>query len=145
MRLLYVEDSEETRVAGTLALRLRGHEVEPFAYAPSAVEALEGGLSVDAIVLDWVLPCHSGQWFLEECSFRGLARGVPVVILTGYPNLAAGAEAAAVLVKPVSVDELVMTLKEVTAPAWRNRQRPAGTPPGPAEAPGRPIGLSAHA
>jgi CheY-like chemotaxis protein len=134
MRLLYVEDSEETRAAGTLALRLYGHEVTPFVYAPSAIDALEGGLRVDAIVLDWVLPCHPGQWFLDECSDRGLARGVPVVILTGYPNLAAGAEAAAVLVKPVSVDELVTTLKEVTAPAWRDRQRRARASPVPPRA-----------
>jgi CheY-like chemotaxis protein len=145
MRLLYVEDSEETRAAGTLALRLRGHEVEPFAYAPSAVEALEGGLSVDAIILDWVLPCHSGQWFLDECSVRGLAWGVPVVILTGYPDLAVGAEAAAVLIKPVTVDELVMALKEVTAPAWRNLSTAGVSAPGPAEGAGRPIDLSAHA
>jgi DNA-binding NtrC family response regulator len=134
MRLLYVEDSEDTRAAGTLALRLHGHEVEPFASAPSAVEALEGGLGVDAIVLDWALSCYPGQWFLDECSFRGLARGVPVVILTGYPNLAAGAEVAATLLKPVNMDELEMTLKEVTAPAWRNRHRPAGASPVPPRA-----------
>jgi CheY-like chemotaxis protein len=126
MKVLYVEDSEDTRAAATLALRLHGHEVESFADAPSAIAALEGELRVDAIILDWVLPCYPGQWFLDECNFKGLARGVPVVVLTGYGQLAEGAEAAAVLLKPVNTDELVMTLKEVTAPAWWRRQRRAG-------------------
>jgi DNA-binding NtrC family response regulator len=112
----------DTRADGTLALRLHGHEVEPFADAPSAIKALEGGLAVDAIVLDWVLPGYPGQWFLDECNFEGLARGVPVVVLTGYGHLAEGAAAAAVLLKPVNVDELVMMLKQVTAPGW-SRQR----------------------
>jgi DNA-binding response OmpR family regulator len=126
MRVLYVEDSEDTRTLATLALRLHGIEVDPFADAPAAIDALEEGLAVDVIVLDWVLPCYPGQWFLDECNFKGLARGVPVIVLTGYANLAEGVEAAAVLRKPINMDELVMTLKEVTAPAWRRRQRWAG-------------------
>jgi DNA-binding response OmpR family regulator len=126
MKVLYVEDSEDTRTITALGLRLHGIEVEPFADVPSAIEALEEGLAVDAIVLDWVLPTYPGQWFLDECSFKGLARGAPVVVLTGYANLAEGVQAAAVLVKPINMDELVMTLKEVTAPSWRSRQRWAG-------------------
>jgi DNA-binding NtrC family response regulator len=126
MKVLYVEDSEDTRTITALALRLHGIEVEPFADVPSAIEALEEGLAVAAIVLDWVLPTYPGQWFLDECNFKGLARGVPVVVLTGHANLAEGVQAAAVLVKPINMDELVMTLKQVTAPTWRRRQRRAG-------------------
>jgi DNA-binding NtrC family response regulator len=123
MKVLYIEDSEDTRTIATLAMRLHGNEIESFSDAPSAIKALEEGLTVDAIVLDWVLPAYPGQWFLDECNVKGLARGVPVIVLTGYSSLAEGVEAARVLLKPINMDELVMTLKEVTAPLWRRRQR----------------------
>jgi DNA-binding NtrC family response regulator len=126
MKVLYVEDSADTREVTTLALRLHGHEVESFAEAPAAIEALEAGLRVDAIVLDWVLPAYPGEWFLDECHFKGLARGAPVIVLTGHANLAEGVKAAAVLRKPVNVDELVMTLKEATAPRGRRQQHWTG-------------------
>jgi DNA-binding response OmpR family regulator len=122
MKVLYLEDSEDTRTIATLALRLHGHEVEPFSDAPAAIKALQEGLRVDVIVLDWVLPTYSGNWFLDECNTKGLARSAPVIVLTGHAKLAKGVEAAAVLLKPINMDELVMTLKEVTAPLGSNRQ-----------------------
>lgn len=108
MRVLIVEDHDETRELLAAALRDEGHVVVPAADLADARDRLAGGRP-DVVVLDWMLPDGEGVELCRE--LRAAADATPVLLLTARGDVddrVRGLDAGAddYLRKPFAVAEL---------------------------------------
>ena len=115
MRVLVVEDDEETASYISRGLKEQGWNVEWHSTPQSALLAV-GGSAFDAIVLDRMLPGMDGIDALRL--LRGAKVTVPVLMLTamaGLEDRVEGLDAGAddYLTKPFALSELVARLKSL--------------------------------
>jgi len=112
-RVLVVDDEESIRRIAVRSLTRSGFEVVEAENGERAIAALNAGdnpLMVDAILCDIQMPKINGHEAIAY--FRAQYPGVPIVVLTGYPEVdrAVGLMKVGVmdyLVKPISKDDLV--------------------------------------
>lgn len=112
-RVLVVDDEESIRRIAVRSLTRSGFEVVEAENGERAIAALNAGdnpLMVDAILCDIAMPKINGHEAIAY--FRAQYPGVPIVVLTGYPEVdwAVSLMRAGVmdyLVKPISKDDLV--------------------------------------
>jgi two-component system chemotaxis response regulator CheY len=115
-RVLVVDDEDAIRKIAVHSLTKAGYEVveaENGEHAIAALNADDNPLMVDAILCDIHMPKINGMEAIAY--FRRQYPGVPVVVLTGYPEVdrAVGLMRAGVmdyLVKPISKDDLVKVI-----------------------------------
>ena len=115
-RVLVVDDEESIRKIAVRSLTKAGYEVVEAENGEQAIAALNSGdnpLMVDAILCDIHMPKINGHEAIAY--FRAQYPGVPVVVLTGYPEVdrAVSLMQAGVmdyLVKPISKDDLVTVM-----------------------------------
>lgn len=123
-RILIAEDDRAVREALDRALRLEGYETSLAAHGSEALEVLERGGQVDAIVLDILMPFVNG---LDVCrKLRSRGDRTPVLMLTARHEVGdrvAGLDAGAddYLTKPFALDELLARIRALL--------RRAGPPP----------------
>jgi two-component system, OmpR family, phosphate regulon response regulator PhoB len=114
--MLVVDDDRELATVLAFGLRLHGYGVEVAENGRQALR-LQDEQRFDAIVLDWNMPVMGGEEFLEQYRPRALAtRAAPVIVLTARPDADEKARklgAAAVVLKPFNLDELVRVLVSV--------------------------------
>jgi CheY-like chemotaxis protein len=79
LRVLVVDDHEDTRELARMILITAGAVVE---VAASAREALPHVNDVDIVVTDYSMPRETGAWLLER--IREQPRPVPVIVLTAH-------------------------------------------------------------
>ena len=113
--ILVVEDSPESLGMLHETLEARGYTV---LLAPNGERALEivAHISLDAILMDAMLPGISGFEATRRIKQIALARPIPVLFMTGLDDtehIVEGLEAGGVdyIVKPINVTELVARLK----------------------------------
>ncbi len=82
--VLLVDDEELVRAATGDMLRDLGYSVVEVASGAQALSALRGGLEVDIIVSDYLMPAMSGAALVKE--LRSTGNRLPVLIVTGYAN-----------------------------------------------------------
>jgi len=118
LRILLVEDHDDTREALSELLRLYGYEVESAASVAAALTCLDGGC-FDLIISDLGLPDGSGLDLMRQVRTRchGEIKGI---CLTGFgmeEDMRQSREAGflAHLTKPVSLQELDAVLQRVLA------------------------------
>lgn len=117
-RVLVVDDEVQVRKPIYLNLTRAGYEVIEAADGREAIEALNSGdnpLMVDAILCDIRMPKINGSEAISY--FRSQYPSVPVVVMTGYPDveLAVSLIKKGVLdylVKPVPRDELLTVIRK---------------------------------
>ena len=116
-RILMVEDEEQVRKPIRLNLTKAGYEVLEVSNGAEAIIVMEGhpaAAMIDTILCDIRMPKASG---LEAITyFRKHYPSVPVVVLTGYPDveLAASLMKQGVLdylIKPVTREELLAVIE----------------------------------
>ena len=115
-RVLVVDDEEAIRKIAVRSLTKAGYEVVEAENGELAIAALNAGdnpLMVDAILCDIHMPKINGHEAIAY--FRAQYPGVPIVVLTGYPEVdrAVSLMRAGVmdyLVKPISKDDLVTVM-----------------------------------
>jgi two-component system chemotaxis response regulator CheY len=116
-RILIIEDEEQVRKPIRLNLAKAGYEVREVANGAEAIELLKienNACRVDTILCDIRMPRVNG---LEAISyFREHYPSIPVVVLTGYPDveLAASLMRQGVLdylVKPITREELLSVIE----------------------------------
>ncbi len=115
-RVLVVDDEEAIRKVAVRSLTRAGYEVVEAENGERAIAALNSAdnpLMVDAILCDIHMPKINGHEAIAY--FRQQYPGVPVVVLTGYPEVdrAVSLMRAGVmdyLVKPISKDDLVKVI-----------------------------------
>lgn len=116
-RVLVVDDEASVRKPITLSLQKTGYEVIEAENGEQAIEALNAGdnpLLVDTILCDIRMPKINGIDAIAY--FRSHYPSIPVVVLTGYPDveLAVSLMKAGVrdyLVKPVAKDDLLRIIR----------------------------------
>jgi CheY-like chemotaxis protein len=114
-RLAVIDDDADLRKAICWMLRLDGFEVSDFGDARDAIQQIEAGLPIDAILLDLMMPGMNG-W--EFCTYREASpvlQKVPVIVITARRGFEAPAGVAEVLLKPFDPDELQDAIARVLA------------------------------
>ena len=117
-RVLIVDDEADLRKSLRVILTKAGYDVVEAQDGEEAVRTIRSGdnpLVVDAIMCDLVMPKMNG---LEAIAFfRAQFPGVPVVVLTGHPNIENVADlfkqgVMDYLVKPVIPEKLLAVMKK---------------------------------
>jgi two-component system response regulator MprA len=114
MKILVVDDEPAVRESLRRALQLEGYDVELAGDGAEALERLEEGNGIDAVVLDLSMPRLDG---LEACRrLRQQGNSIPVLMLTARDEVSdrvAGLDAGAddYVVKPFALDELLARLR----------------------------------
>jgi len=119
-RILLVEDDVDERQAIKCGFEMEGAEVISAADGWQALHALRNGVRPCVIVLDLSLPgMDGGEFRRRQLLWPQMAR-IPVIVLSGHPELEAATramEACAVFAKPVHLGRLVHAVDEFCSDA----------------------------
>ena len=127
-RVLVIDDESEVRRIIRLALEKQGYDVVEAADGEKAIEVIRAGdnpLLTDVIICDVRMPKING---VEAVAFfREQFPSVPIIVLTGYPDMQLATSfikqgVIEYLVKPVEKEKLV----EVVDKAMSNRSLTGG-------------------
>lgn len=117
-RILVVDDEAQVRKPISIMLAKDGYEVVEAQDGEEAIEALRSGdnpLMVDTVLCDIRMPKINGKEAIAY--FRSQFPGVPIVVMTGYPDveLAVSLMRQGVrdyLIKPVTKEELLSVIRK---------------------------------
>jgi CheY-like chemotaxis protein len=108
--ILIVDDDIDIREAMCMVLEHGGYRTIAAANGAEALRVLDGGPTIDLILLDMMMPVMDG-WAFRTAQAQGPAfASIPVVVLTGDGRAAAKAaaiSAAGYLKKPLDLDDLL--------------------------------------
>ncbi len=116
--ILIVDDSINVRRFLALTLEKGGYEVEQAKDGQDALEKLESGLKVEAVICDIEMPRLDGYGFLGRINSNLNMKKIPVAMLTSrssnkHRQLAMQLGARAYFSKPYNEQELLKTLEEI--------------------------------
>ena len=112
--VLVVEDDELTREVVTLMLEGQGYAVQEAGDGQEALDRLREGPRPGCILLDLRMPRMDGRQFRSRQRQDPALAGVPVVVVSAEPELAAEAAslgAAGYLQKPVRAEALLAAVR----------------------------------
>jgi len=118
-RLLVIEDEPHIRQFLSVNLRARGYDVTEAENAEEGLELIQSE-PPDAMLLDIKLGGMSGWSLLSAMSTNEHLRDLPVIVITASPErdddtVPIHINIVAKIVKPVSVKELVETVRRVVS------------------------------
>jgi CheY-like chemotaxis protein len=118
MRILLVEDHDDTRRAMTTLLGLSAHEVIAVATAQEALEAVDGGGRFDCAVIDLGLPDAPGTQLMQELVTRAPIKGIALTGSTAPDDIQRCIDAgfAIHLPKPIAIEVLEAALIRLAPP-----------------------------
>ena len=108
--VLLVEDDPDTREMLVTLLDLAGFRPTACGSAEAALEELREG-SFDLVLTDYMLPCRTGGWLLEQAHAEGLIDATPVLVLTAHPH-PPDVDGFEIISKPVDLDQLVSRVQQ---------------------------------
>jgi chemotaxis family two-component system sensor histidine kinase/response regulator PixL len=116
--ILIVDDSINVRRYLALTLEKAGYQVEQAKDGQEAVDKLNDGLAVQAVVCDIEMPRLDGYGVLEAIKDKAEFQNLPIAMLTSRSNekhrkLALNLGAAAYFSKPYEEEQLLQTLSEL--------------------------------
>jgi two-component system, chemotaxis family, sensor histidine kinase and response regulator PixL len=119
--ILIVDDSINVRRFLALTLEKAGYLVEQAKDGQDAIEKLQGGLRVQAVICDIEMPRVDGYGFLGRVKSNTDFKGIPVAMLTSrssdkHRQLAMQLGARAYFSKPYNEQELLRTLEDIIFP-----------------------------
>ncbi|CDN13119.1 Signal transduction histidine kinase CheA [Richelia intracellularis] len=116
--ILIVDDSINVRRFLALTLEKGGYQVEQAKDGQDAMEKLESGLRVQAVICDIEMPRIDGYGFLGRIKSNSELKNIPVAMLTSrssakHRQLAMKLGATAYLSKPYNEQKLLLTLESM--------------------------------
>lgn len=111
-RILLVDDEEIVRTATAEMLREIGYTVTEASSASQAIAAIKGGIEIDGILTDYLMPGMNGAQMIQELRQGGFR--APVLLITGYA--AKGEDVppgVPVLAKPFRQSDLARNMNEM--------------------------------
>ena len=116
--ILLVDDSSTVLLSTSSILAKAGYEVAKASSGEDGLSQLKGALRPNLIITDLNMPGMNGIEFIKQVRQQPNHKFVPILFLTTESQQAKRAEAKAAgasgwLVKPVTADELVSTIKLV--------------------------------
>jgi two-component system, chemotaxis family, chemotaxis protein CheY len=118
MKILIIDDDEDTREVLSMILGSEGHRIEEAADGVEALERLRSGSMPSLILLDMMMPRLDGEGFMKARRRDARIAHVPVFIMSGHeagPQKAQELGADGWLVKPVELDELTTAVHAIAA------------------------------
>jgi CheY-like chemotaxis protein len=115
--ILVVDDDASHRTLICDALEEMGYRTDQAANGREALDILEGEIP-QAVLLDLRMPVMSGWGLLDALKKMPRARGLPIIIISGY-GFEWEAElvgAAGYISKPVDLDKVRMTVQRIIGP-----------------------------
>lgn len=115
--ILVVDDDASHRTLICDALEEMGYRTVQAANGREALDLLEGDMP-SAVLLDLRMPIMSGWGLLDALKKMPRARGLPIIIISGY-GFEWEAElvgAAGYISKPVDLDKVRMTVQQIAGP-----------------------------
>lgn len=115
-RVLIVEDERDVARLVADVLTLEGFQTREVAGDEVLRVALAFG--PDAILLDLMMPGLDGFAVAALLQAEAATRAIPIIVMTAMPDAATRAAeigAVSLLVKPFDIDDLVATMRQVTA------------------------------
>ena len=112
-RIAVIDDDADLRKALCWMLRVEGFEVSGFPDAREAISQIEGGLPVDLILLDLMMP-HMNGW--EFCEYRAQSpslKQVPVIVITARQSIVPPTDVSEILLKPFDPQVLLDAIGRV--------------------------------
>ncbi|MET0251757.1 MAG: ATP-binding protein, partial [Novosphingobium sp.] len=113
LALLLVDDEDLVRRGTAEMLRDLGHQVHEAGGGAEALQELAGGLAVDAVITDYMMPRMNGAELADRLGEK--RPGLPVLVVTGY----AGGDlqlALPQLAKPFRQADLAIALERLFKP-----------------------------
>ncbi|WP_438029875.1 response regulator [Sorangium sp. So ce233] len=105
--VLVIDDEEAIRETLQMTLELEGYEVHTAEHGRAALEALEGTLRPNVILVDLMMPIMNGWEFIAAVMQDCRLSTIPILVLTAFPERAGALPARSVLSKPISLDALL--------------------------------------
>lgn len=125
--VLVVDDDEAVRNTTMRLLSLRRWQCHGAASGAEAMRMLRGGLAVDGVVLDALMPSESGIETLA--AIRAWRQDLPVLLVSGlshHPDPGRASDpATAFLAKPFRIDELTGELRRLMRPGDGRQRAPS--------------------
>lgn len=115
LTVLAVDDDALVLANTTAMLEDLGHKVIPAVTATQALDRLRGGVSVDLVVTDQLMPEMTGLE-LGTAITEAWPR-IPVLLVTGLVDFDAKSENVRILAKPFAQEDLAAAIRELTASA----------------------------
>jgi CheY-like chemotaxis protein len=119
-RILVVEDDDDIREVMQEALAAEGFRVDVAKDGVDALGKLDEAAPPPLILLDMMMPKMDGETFLKMLRRRPALADAPVVVISGNAaarDKAQRLQAAACLVKPFELDELLGVVRRLTGAA----------------------------
>jgi len=112
--ILLVDDEELVRVATADMLSDLGYQVVQATSGADALRILRAGDVPDVLVTDYLMPGMNGVELVEAA--QTLAPGVPVLLISGYSNIAGPGTAIPRLAKPFRQADLAEQIADLLTP-----------------------------
>ncbi len=116
LSILVVDDDRLVLVNTGAMVEELGHKVLEASSGKQALEMLNGGGPVDLVITDHAMPQMTGSQLAE--TIRAERPGLPILLISGYVDLPAGAEERLPrLTKPFSLEDLAGAIQGLTGKA----------------------------
>ena len=119
--ILLVDDEPDTVSIYTMLLEMSGYKVTGVSEGAEALTAIVS-VRPDVIVTDWMMPGIDGAKLCEELrSEASEFKNIPIIVISAAMEAPEGAQRLydRFLRKPITVDELILSIKGLLDGAWQ--------------------------
>ncbi len=116
--ILLVEDDEDLRGVVSDLLSVEGYKVTAATNGREGWNLLIGRSDIDLVLLDFAMPQLDARGFRELQRSSPSVKDIPVVLFSAAvlsESVLSGLAPTAVLAKPVDIDDLITTVKRLSA------------------------------